>query len=480
MFIMGSVGTTYKPGIMKRKTVVCKSPWIEPDLLIDRLGDRPGLLWIDSGMDHERTGRWSYIMWEPFGTISGSGDRFVFSSGHSVRRFGDDPFDLLDSVLARWSAEPNDGFPHFTGGVAGFWGYDLLIYCEPSTRFCKTGTAEEGDLWLGLYDRLIAFDHVKSEMSLIASVEEGRDGGGELDSLRRDLEQIMSAKAPMRKIVPPRTDNDVLPVSDFSKESFMAAVERVRRYIEEGDCYQVNIAQRFTVPETVDPVSIYMRLRSVSPAPFAAYLNTGQARIMSSSPERFLEMTGSHVQTRPIKGTRPRGAALYDDQLLRADLIQSDKDRAENVMIVDLLRNDLSKVCMPNSVKAPELCALEEFPTVFHLVSTVEGEIAPEYGPVDLLKTAFPGGSVTGAPKIRAMEIIDELEPAPRGAYCGAMGYIGFDGAMDTNIVIRTIVHAGGLYKFHVGGGITWLSDAEDEFNETMDKARAMMEAVRG
>ncbi len=465
---------------MKRKTVTCKSPWIEPDRLIGQLGDRPGLLWLDSGMDPEGTGRWSYIMWEPFGTISGSGDRFVFSSGHSVRQLSDDPFDLLDRTLARWSAEPNDGFPHFTGGVAGFWGYGLLTHCEPSTRLCRTGKTEEGDLWLGLYDRLIAFDHAKSEMSLVVSVEEGRDGGEELGDLRRSLEKIMSSKASGRKPVSSLTGDDVLPVSDFSKESFMAAVERVRRYIEDGDCYQVNIAQRFTVPETVDPVSLYMRLRCVSPAPFAAYLNTGPARIMSSSPERFLKMTGGDVQARPIKGTRPRGAALREDRLLRADLRQSDKDRAENVMIVDLLRNDLSKVCVPNSVKTPQLCALEEFPTVFHLVSTVEGKIAPEYGPVDLLKTAFPGGSVTGAPKIRAMEIIDELEPVPRGAYCGAMGYIGFDGAMDTNIVIRTIVHAGGRYKFHAGGGITWLSDAQDEFNETMDKARAMMEAVKG
>jgi para-aminobenzoate synthetase component 1 len=266
-------------------------------------------------------------------------------------------------------------------------------------------------------------------------------------------------------------------VSNFTRAEYMAGVERVRRYIEAGDCYQANIAQRFTVEDTFDP-ALYLRLRAINPAPFGAYINTGPARVLSVSPERFIRVAGGVAQTRPIKGTRPRGRDPKEDNLLRLELADSEKDRAENVMIVDLLRNDFSRVCLPGSVTVEELCLLEAHPQVFHLVSAVNGRLRPGLGAVDLLKSAFPGGSVTGAPKIRAMEIIDEIEPDPRGAYCGALGYLGFDGAMDTSVVIRTMIRAGGKISFHAGGGITWPSDPAEEYQETLDKARAMMEAV--
>ena len=221
-------------------------------------------------------------------------------------------------------------------------------------------------------------------------------------------------------------------------------------------------------------------LRERNPAPFAAYLNTGEVQIVSASPERFLELRGRQVETRPIKGTRPRGATPEEDRRLGAELLASEKDRAENVMIVDLLRNDLSRVCRDHTVLTPEICVLESFATVHHLVSTVTGELRPGLDAVDLLRATFPGGSITGAPKIRAMEIIAELEPTRRGPYCGAIGWLGGDGWMDTSITIRTYAIKDGMVAFQAGGGIVADSDPAAEYEETLDKARALIEALQG
>ncbi|MEX0607274.1 MAG: aminodeoxychorismate synthase component I, partial [Halofilum sp. (in: g-proteobacteria)] len=243
-----------------------------------------------------------------------------------------------------------------------------------------------------------------------------------------------------------------------------------------GDCYQVNLAQRFEVAASGDPWVAFRRLRTINPAPFAAYLNGPDAQVLSVSPERFLWADAEgHVETRPIKGTRPRNADAAADAALAQALATSPKDRAENVMIVDLLRNDLGKVCATGSVRVPRLCDIESFPTVHHLVSTVIGRLAPEHHALDLLRACFPGGSITGAPKIRAMEIIEELEPQRRGVYCGSIGYVGFDGAMDTNIAIRTLVYSEGRARFWAGGGIVIDSEAESEYQETFDKAAAML-----
>jgi para-aminobenzoate synthetase component 1 len=259
----------------------------------------------------------------------------------------------------------------------------------------------------------------------------------------------------------------------------MEAVNRVREYIAAGDVFQVNLSQRFETELTVTPYELYRRLRQINPAPFAGFLNFDGVTIVSASPERFLRVDGDWVETRPIKGTRPRGKNSVEDAMLAQELLNSAKDRAENVMIVDLERNDLGRVCQYGTVKVTELAILETFPTVFHLTSTIIGKLRPDKNRIDLLKAAFPGGSISGAPKVRAMEIIDELEPTRRSVYTGAIGYLGFGRNLDLNRVIRTFIIKGNKAYFQVGGGIIYDSNAEAEYQETLDKAKALIQALR-
>ncbi len=462
--------------MINRKTGLREIDWLEPEELFGPMGDKAGFIWLDSGMDHERNGRWSYIMWEPFALVRGAGDDYTFTNNGVTEQFTGDPFELVKSFLSDNKSASDNGLPPFNGGAAGFFGYDLLIHCEPSTKLTKSDKAPEGDLWLGFYDRVVAFDHVAHKAFLIVNLEKKEKIENALDDFGKVIDNLRYYSGKKLFVKAARRGGAI--ISNFLKHDFMKAVEQVRSYIEEGDCYQANIAQQFNTNIESDPASLYLKLRSINPAPFAAYLNCGTAQILSASPERFIKFQDGIAQTCPIKGTRPRGSNEEEDKRMADELLASDKDRAENVMIVDLLRNDLSRVCQSNSVRVLHLCALEKLPTVYHLVSTIEGELLPDKGAVDLLKTAFPGGSITGAPKIRAMEIIDELEPSPRGIYCGSIGYIGFDGAMDTSIVIRTIVRANDKYYFNSGGGITWLSDANEEYDETLDKAKALIEAL--
>ncbi len=266
--------------------------------------------------------------------------------------------------------------------------------------------------------------------------------------------------------------------STFTRAGYQHAVAQVIEYICAGDIFQANLSQRLEAPLVGTPFELYRRLRSRNPAPFAAFLDFGELVVASSSPERFLRLDGRHVEARPIKGTRPRGVGPEHDAALAMALAESDKDRAENVMIVDLLRNDLSRVCEPGSVRVPELFALEHYATVHHLVSTVVGDLIPTHNAADLVRAAFPGGSITGAPKVRAMQIIAELEPTRRGVYCGAIGYWSTTGAFDTSIVIRTYLVLGDVVYFQAGGGIVADSDPEQEYRETLDKAGGLIAAL--
>jgi para-aminobenzoate synthetase component 1 len=259
----------------------------------------------------------------------------------------------------------------------------------------------------------------------------------------------------------------------------LTAARRAIDYIHAGDCFQINLAQRLLMPASSPTLALYDRLRQRNPAPFSALFHIrGELAIASASPERFVKVTQGIAEARPIKGTRPRGQSAAEDETQRRELLTSAKDRAENVMIVDLLRNDLGRVCAYGSVEVPAVCQVESYAYVHHLVSVIRGRLRPEAGPVDLLRAAFPGGSVTGAPKIRAMEIIAELEPTARGPYCGCLGYIGFDGSMDTNILIRTFTISQGWLQFPVGGGIVADSDPEREYAETWHKAEGMLRAL--
>ena len=404
-------------------------------------------------------------------------------------------------------------------GAAGYIAYDWGEVLEriPAPRYDDLAIP---DVVLGIYDWVVAWDHVEDRCWIISTgIPESGDRGAEhartrLAMVKSRLEggpawwlsrgrgeppptrgsasrapsEARSSGAPATPAaamapsypvedVPHARDIDLR--SSFTHAGYLAAVTKVRDYIVAGDIFQANISQRLEAPLGEPPWTLYRRLRALDPAPFAAYLDMDGVRVLSASPERFLRVdAGGAVEARPIKGTRPRGFHPVHDAALGRVLSESAKDRAENLMIVDLLRNDISRVCEPGSVRAPDLFALEHYSTVHHLVSTVTGTLEHGRDAVDLLTAAFPGGSITGAPKVRAMEIIAELEPSRRGVYCGSVGYVSVTGAMDTSIVIRTCLALGARVYFGVGGGIVADSNPEDEYRETFDKARALISAL--
>lgn len=412
-------------------------------------------------MSHPETGRYSFLMADPF----------------EVFRGGDgDPWTGLRALLSDFPmpADRDPQAPPFRGGAAGFFSYELAGTLYPGCQ-CQDDDATWPDLAVGLYDVVVAFDHQKQMAWLYSSGYPAREDSAREARARERAEMFLgllqgeSRTTPSAFVPLPRERWQ----SNFGEEAYQQAVGRVRSYIRAGDVFQTNISQRFSalLPENWDDLAFYLRLRAVNPAPFGALVRLEDVVVASASPERFVRLSGRHAETRPIKGTRPRFPDPVKDRGMAEALLASEKDRAENLMIVDLLRNDLARVCTPGSVRVPSPCALESYAGVHHLVSVVEGRLEPGRDALDLLKACFPGGSVTGAPKRRSLEIIAELEGIPRHVYCGALGYIGFDGNMDTSIPIRTLLIRGGQVSFQVGGGITWLSDPGEEYRETMDKA---------
>ncbi len=436
-----------------------------------------GAVLLDSALSSERLGRYSFIAAEPF--------RIVESRDGRVRLDGrvldGNPFAVLKRELELHQFDTDPGLPPFQGGVAGYFGYDLGRHLErvPPTAIDDVPFP---DLALGFYDVVVAYDHHEKRAWILSSGLPEQDFAARQARARARAEAFEArlSAAPALGPVPAAPTRPPAVASNFSRAAYEAAVQRVIDYIHAGDIFQANLAQRFRadLPEDLSPFDLYRRLRDLNPAPFAAFMRFGDSVLASSSPERFLQVHEGRVETRPIKGTLPRGRDPLTDAAFAARLRASEKDRAENVMIVDLLRNDLSRVCEDASVEVPELCTLEGFATVFHLVSTVTGRLRPGKTAVDLLQAAFPGGSITGAPKIRAMEIIAELEPTRRGPYCGSVGYIGFDGTMDSNIVIRTFAIHRGTVTFQAGGGIVADSEPAVEYEETLAKARALMAAL--
>jgi para-aminobenzoate synthetase component 1 len=366
----------------------------------------------------------------------------------------------------------------------GYLSYDLCHFVErlPSTAIDDLQLPES---YFAFYDAILAFDNLEGKAYIVST---GFPELGESRRLKRAKVRLEEIKGWLSSSSPSTPEADFRSAegkakavlkSNFTPEGYMKAVDRVREYIAAGDVFQVNISQRFETDLTVPPYELYRRLRQINPAPFASYLNFDEVTIVGTSPERFLRVDGDWVETRPIKGTRPRGKDSVDDAMLAEELTQSSKDRAENVMIVDLERNDLGRVCQYGTVRVTELAILETFPTVFHLTSTVVGRLCPNKNRIDLLKATFPGGSITGAPKVRAMEIIDELEPTRRSVYTGAIGYLSFGNNLDLNIVIRTFLIKDGKAYFQVGGAIIYDSNAEAEYVETLDKAKALIQALR-
>jgi para-aminobenzoate synthetase component 1 len=354
----------------------------------------------------------------------------------------------------------------------GYWGYDLA---RRYNRIPNIAQAAEQlpEMAVGLYDWAIIVDHQKHSAKLV-SRQRYPDTAQVLPQILQRLNSVTTKPGKTGKF---RVRGEI--TSNLGFADYRKAFEVVQKYLHEGDSYQVNLAQRFAAQATGDAYSAYLELRRLSPAPYSAFLDWPQVQLLCNSPERFLQVRQGRVETKPIKGTRVRSTDAMEDARLAQELRHHPKDRAENLMIVDLLRNDLGKNCIPGSVRTPKLFEVESFANVHHLVSTVVGELKSGCDAIDVLRDCFPGGSITGAPKQRAMEIIEQLEPQRRGVYCGAIGYIGFDGNMDTNIAIRTLVYASREIRCWVGGGIVADSKCESEFQETLDKASGMLQILK-
>ena len=445
-------------------------PWRSPAEAFRSFAGDPRLAWLDSGAVGDPRSRYSYLCPEPFSQIT--------ADSTSVWLNGDkqagDPFTRLARELARFPLAPSLAPVPFAGGAVGYLGYELGHWLErlPARHAATPGLP---DMAIGFHDVILAFDAWEQRCWLISSGFPERGEERETRSRLRAAQiraRLDGGGAPLAS--PPPLDW----VPDFTRAEYEARVARVLDYIRAGDIFQANVtmAHRAKRPPGLDPAALYLALRKRSPAPFAAYLACGDVALASASPERFLKLDpDGRIETRPIKGTRPRGADPQADQAEAEALTLSEKDRAENLMIVDLMRNDLGRVAQTGSVRVPELFTLESFATVHHLVSAVEAKLRPGLGPVDLLRATFPGGSVTGAPKIRAMEIIDEVEAARRGPYCGAIAWIGFDGAMDSSITIRTLVVTPEQIIAQAGGGIVADSDPASEYEEHWVKIRSLL-----
>jgi para-aminobenzoate synthetase component 1 len=479
----------------------------DPIEVVARFTDLPGLLFLDSAAQRHSDAQYSFLSADPRVVVRSKGllTEIREESEPGWKPISGDAVSTARRLLPAEPVPPLSGLPPFQGGLAGYIGYDWGAVLErlPRARYDDLAIP---DVILGLYDWVIAWDHRLGAAWLISTglpatgPERDRRAQDRLAMVQERLSRKpgtrpgtrlqvdgqrggKSRESPGAAPTYPVTQGDAQEIalrSTFTHRGYLDAVSRVREYIVAGDIFQANLSQRFetALPET--PFDLYRRLRQRNPAPFAAFLDWGDLQVLSASPERFLRLDGERrqIETRPIKGTRPRGLGPMHDAALGRALAESEKDRAENVMIVDLLRNDLSRVCRPGSVRVPELFALEHHPTVHHLVSTVIGELAPSADAVDLIRAAFPGGSITGAPKVRAMEIIAELEPTQRGVYCGSIGYLSTTGAMDTSIVIRTYLALRGQVYFQAGGGIVADSDPELEYRETLDKARGLIETL--
>jgi para-aminobenzoate synthetase component 1 len=428
------------------------------------LRDLPWPVWLDSGFPDSGGGRYDILAADPYLTLTTrNGVTTLARHDRGPHRLDGDPLVLLRSALGQ-RTPPVADLP-FAGGAIGFLGYDLVRTLGMLPQ--RPGLAGWPDMAVGLYDWAVVVDHARRRSWFVHQGRDPRDQHGWQSALRRLLAVASQA--------PPPSVRGSLREHGMGSDRYAAGFHRIKDYIREGDCYQVNLAQRFRARTSNDAWALYRRIRLDNPAPYGALLEYPFGEILSSSPEQFLSVREGMVQTRPIKGTRPRGDSAESDRALRADLLSSQKDRAENLMIVDLLRNDLGKVCEPGSIAVPGLFQIESFATVHHLVSTVTGRLRADKDAIDLLAGCFPGGSITGAPKIRAMQIIDELEPVRREVYCGSVIRLGYDGNLDSSITIRTLLKQGTDVYYWAGGGIVADSACAAEYQESLDKAAAFL-----
>ena len=453
-----------------------------PESVVEKLQGEPGIVLLRSALYEPAQARYSLVTARPFLTLRSFGSRCVLSSSQGEQfQFGN-PWSVLDGLMSRYEVLDEVDLPFPLGGCFGFWGYELKNFVEPKLSRQAVNDLELPDCQVGFYPSLLVFDHLLARTWIVAT-------GLSLDGSRNEMQAGLQAqfwrrilshpipgsrpasKSPAHQLSPTLT-------STLGREEFIDRVARAGRYIQAGDIYQVNLSHRLCAPCQSSGWEFYDRLAAISPAPFSAFLDCGNFQIASSSPELFLHLSGSQIRTRPIKGTRPRSADPTRDAQLTYELQTSPKEMAELVMITDLLRNDLGRVCEYGSVQVPELVRLERYPQVQHLVSTVEGRLGPGTTHFAAFASCFPGGSITGAPKFRAMDIIDELEPVARGPYTGAIGYLGFNRESRLSIAIRTAVIREGSVYFSVGAGIVADSIPAAEYDETLAKARGFLSAL--
>jgi anthranilate synthase component 1 len=425
---------------------------------------------LESADQGQRVGRWSFIGFRPQAVLRWSlGD-------------GGDPYALAAEHVARYSQAPMDDAPPFTGGAVGYFGYDLVRAVEPLGPPGPDPLALP-DMALMLSDALVVFDHLKHSVTIIANADLQAEPDIEraYEAAERTIAEIRAVLAgPVPRELAPRAPERQLPEfeSNMSRERFEAIVQRIVEYVHAGDAFQVVPSQRWSAAVPVEAFSIYRGLRAINPSPYMYFLDFGDFQVAGASPEPLLTVTGRHVSTKPIAGTRPRGANPEEDRRIAAELLADDKERAEHVMLVDLGRNDLGRVCEYGSVTVEELMEIESYSHVMHIVSTVSGTLRAGVGAMDALRSVLPAGTLSGAPKVRAMQIIDELEPVKRGGYGGAVGYLSYGGDLDTAIHIRTVVVKEGVAHVQAGGGTVADAKPDYEYEESVAKAKAAMRAI--
>ena len=455
---------------------------LSPVRLFELFRSEPFSFFLDSAMDPARLGRYSLMGSAPFLRLISRGDSVIVTQGNSEITVKGNPLDILGHYLETYRLDSRDPRVPCASGAVGYLSYDLGHFVE-SLPCRAVDDLDLPESCFGFYDVMLVFDNLLSRTYLIST------GFPEVDETRRSararerLEEYKYrlAALPVETAAAKEIESaagEIIFKSNFTHADYIRAVERARQYIIDGDIFEVNLSQRYEADIAIPPYELYRRLRRLNPAPFAAYLDCGEVVVAGSSPERFLRLQGDMVEARPSRAP-PAGAVLRRKMPpMPAVCSKVKKTARENMMIVDLERNDLGRVCRYGSVKVTELAVLETYPTVFHLTSTIEGRLREGVSRIDLLKATFPGGSITGAPKVRSMEIIDELEPTRRSLYTGSLGYLGFDGNLDLNIVIRTFLIKGRRAYFQVGGAVVYDSDAESEYQETLDKGKALFNAL--
>ena len=435
---------------------------------------------LESVEGGEHVGRYSFLGKDPFLILRGkNGETEIEKAG--VTSKAEKPFvDTLRELMNSFQSPFVPGLPRFTGGAVGYLGYDTAAWFEPTTARAEANTSDRDDAGFMLFDTVLAFDHVQHRILLIANARISGDEDlkslyqfacAKIEFLEGELDRALSLKR--------TTGGEALKlVSNFSQEGYESIVKKAKEYIAAGDVYQVVLSQRFEAEVGVDAFTVYRALRHVNPSPYMFFIRMGDRSIVGSSPEMLVRVEGRHAVTHPIAGTRPRGKTDEEDMRLAEELKRSEKEKAEHVMLVDLARNDIGRVCDYGTVRVPTFMALERYSHVMHLVSVVEGQLAEGQDRLDALVSCFPAGTVSGAPKVRAMQIINELEPDRRGLYAGAVGYLDFAGNLDFCIAIRSILMEGGKAYIQAGAGIVADSNPTAEYEETKDKARAMLRAL--